>query len=147
MQEPTKINDVLSVAGQIELGDIATLAKQGYSTIINNRPDNEEPGQLDHHTAEAEAKKQGLDYRYLPVISSAISNHEVSEFHNAILRGGKPILAHCRSGTRCYLLWGATRALYEGESPLKLVAEAAAKGYDLRSLPNLVEKLQAEKAK
>ena len=147
MQEPTKINDFLSVAGQIELGDIAALAAQGYGTIINNRPDNEEPGQLDHRIAEAEAKKQGLDYRYLPVVSAAITIREVSEFQNAILRGAKPILAHCRSGTRCYLLWGATRALCEGASPLKLVAEAAAKGYDLRALPSLVEKLEAEKAK
>ena len=36
-------------------------------------------------------------------------------------------------------------ALFDGESPLKLVAEAAIKGYDLRSLPSLVERLEAEK--
>ncbi len=144
MAEPTKINDSLSVAGQISLGEIGALAKAGYATIINNRPDNEEPGQLDHVTAAAEAKRQGLDYRYQPIVSSAISRHDVVEFQKLLAHEGKPILAHCRSGTRCYLMYALTRSLFEGESPLKLVAEAAAKGYDIRALPMLTEKLEAE---
>src|SRR5215469_8810570 len=77
MTEPTKINDTLSVAGQISLGDLAAFKQAGFATIINNRPDNEEPGQLDHLTAEAEAVKQGLDYRYQPIVSSAISRRDV----------------------------------------------------------------------
>lgn len=145
MAEPTKINDSLSVVGQISLADLAEFKKAGYATIINNRPDNEEPGQLDHVTAEAEAKKQGLDYRYQPIVSSAISRRDVVEFQHLLSREGKPILAHCRSGTRCYLLYALTRALFDGDSPLKLVAEAATKGYDIRALPMFVEKLEAEK--
>lgn len=144
MAEPTKITDQLSVAAQISLADFAALAKQGYATILNNRPDNEEPGQLDHLTAEAEAKKHGLDYRYQPIMSSAVSRRDVVEFQRLLLHEGKPILAHCRSGTRCYMMYALTRTLFDGESPLKLVAEAAAKGYDIRALPMLVEKLQAE---
>lgn len=144
MAEPTKITDFLSVAGQISLADIAAFAKNGYATIINNRPDNEEPGQLAHAAAEAEAKKNGLDYRYQPIVSSAISRNDVVAFQKLVQHENKPILAHCRSGTRCYLMYALTRALFEGESPLKLVAEAAAKGYDIRALPMVVEKLQAE---
>ena len=41
MTEPTKINDQLSVAAQISLDDLAALKKAGYTTILNNRPDNE----------------------------------------------------------------------------------------------------------
>jgi uncharacterized protein (TIGR01244 family) len=145
MTEPTKINDQLSVAAQISLADLADFAKAGYTTVINNRPDNEEPGQLDHATAEAEAKKQGLAYVYQPIVSSAISRKDVHDFQNLLLREGKPILAHCRSGTRCYLMYALTRVLSEGASPLALVAEAAAKGYDIRALPMLAEKLQSER--
>ena len=145
MAEATKINDQLSVAGQISLGDLAEFAKAGYATIINNRPDNEEPGQLDHATAEGEAKKHGLDYLYQPIVSSAISYRDVTEFQNHLLRENTPILAHCRSGTRCYLIYALTRVLFEGESPMKLVAEAASKGYDIRALPVFAERLQAEK--
>jgi sulfide:quinone oxidoreductase len=145
MTETTKINDQLSVAGQIALDDLAAFKKAGFATVMNNRPDNEEPGQLDHATAEAEAKKQGLNYVYLPIVSSAISKKDVHDFQNLMLREGKPILAHCRSGTRCYLMYALTRVLNDGESPLALVAEAAAKGYDIRALPMIAEKLQAEK--
>lgn len=143
MQQPTRINDSLSVAGQIDKSDIAAFAKDGFGMIINNRPDNEEPGQLTAAEAEAEAKKQGLQYRYLPIVTGSITRAQVADFQKLVLRGPAPVLAHCRSGTRCYLLWAAGRALFDGESPLKLVAEAAVKGYDLRVLPSLVEKLQA----
>lgn len=145
MQQPTQINPSLSVSGQISKSDIAELAKSGFATIINNRPDNEEPGQLSAAEAEAEAKKQGLDYRYQPIVTGAITRAQVAEFQKLLLRSPTPVLAHCRSGTRCYLMWAASRALFDGESPLKLVAEAAVKGYDLRVLPSLVEKLEAEK--
>ena len=145
MTEPTKINDQISVAAQISLADLAAFKAAGYTTVMNNRPDNEEPGQLDHATVEAEAKKQGLNYVYLPIVSSAISRKDVHDFQNALLREGKPVLAHCRSGTRCYLMYALTRVLNDGVSPLALVAEAASKGYDIRALPMLAEKLQAEK--
>jgi uncharacterized protein (TIGR01244 family) len=144
MQQPTQINDGLSVAGQIAKSDIAALAKAGFGMIINNRPDNEEPGQLTAAEAEAEAKKQGLEYRYLPIVTGNITRAQVAEFQKLLLRGPGPVLAHCRSGTRCYLMWAAGRALFDGESALKLVAEAAVKGYDLRVLPALVEKLQEQ---
>jgi uncharacterized protein (TIGR01244 family) len=143
--QSTQITDFLSVAGQISKDDIAGLAKAGVATIINNRPDNEEPGQLTAAEAEAEAKKHGIDYRYLPVTTNAITRAQVAEFDKLLLRSPKPVLAHCRSGTRCYLMWAAARALFERESPLKLVAHAAIKGYDLRVLPSLVEKLEAER--
>ncbi|HEX7970106.1 MAG TPA: TIGR01244 family sulfur transferase [Stellaceae bacterium] len=144
--QPTQINEFLSVAGQISKADVAEIAKQGFGTIINQRPDNEEPGQLDHSEAEAEAKKRGLEYRYQPIVTGNITRAQVAEFEKMLLRSPKPVLAHCRSGTRCYLMWAASRAIFNDESPLKLVAEAAVKGYDLRVLPSLVEKLEAEKA-
>src|SRR5258708_38516567 len=120
-------------------------AKGGGGRISNPRPDNEEPGQLDHAAAEAEAKRAGLEYRYQPVTTGNITRAQVAEFERMLLRSPQPVLAHCRSGTRCYLMWAASRVLVNDESALKLVAEAAVKGYDLRVLPSLIEKLEVEK--
>ena len=145
MQQPTRINDALSVAGQISKSDIAEIKAAGFATIINQRPDNEEPGQLAAAEAEAEAKKQGLDYRYQPIVTSNITRAQVAEFQKLLLRSSQPVLAHCRSGTRCYLMWAAGRVLFDGDSALKLVAQAAINGYDLRILPALVEKLEVER--
>jgi sulfide:quinone oxidoreductase len=145
MQGPVRINDQLSVAGQISPDEIADLAKQGFQTIINNRPDGEEPDQPAAAANQAEAEKKGLRYVYQPVTTSAIGKSDVTAFYHALSRAPTPVLAHCRSGTRCYLLWGLSRVLFEHQSPLAIVAEAAHKGYDLRSLPALAEKLQSEK--
>jgi sulfide:quinone oxidoreductase len=144
--QPTPITDTMSVAGQITLEDIAQAATEGFGLIINNRPDGEEPGQLTHEQAAAEAAKHGIEYKYIPVQTHTITRRDVVAHQHAMLRGPTKVLAHCRSGTRCYILWALSRALYDGESPLKLVAEAAIKGYDLRILPSLVEKLQGESA-
>jgi uncharacterized protein (TIGR01244 family) len=143
-QGPVRINDELSVAGQIAKEDIAALAKEGFATIINNRPDDEEPGQLTMTAAKAEAERLGLQYLYQPVTTATITKADVTAFQNAMLRAPKPILAHCRSGTRCYLLWGLSRALFEDESPLQIAAHAARQGFDLRILPALVDKLRGE---
>ena len=141
----TKITHSLSVASQLDREDIALIAAQGFGTIINNRPDNEEPGQLTAAEARAEAKRVGLDYIHLPVVTGSISRKDVTEFHRLVSGAARPVLAHCRSGTRCYLLWMAARALIGHEAPQTLAAEAAEKGFDLRVLPSLVEKLSAEK--
>jgi uncharacterized protein (TIGR01244 family) len=147
MQGPVKIDETLSFTGQITPAEVAEIAKAGYAAIINNRPDGEEPGQPTKEAVEAEAKKQGLEYRYIPVTTPTITYKDVAAFHNALLRGPKPVLVHCRSGARSYVLYALTRVFFDGESPLMLAADAAKKGYDLRVLPALVEKLQAEKDK
>ena len=147
MQGPVKIDETLSFTGQITPSEVAEIAKAGYAAIINNRPDGEEPGQPTKEAVEAEAKKHGIDYRYIPVTTSTITYKDVAAFHNALLRGPKPVLVHCRSGARSYVLYALTRVFFDGESPLMLAADAAKKGFDLRVLPALVEKLQIEKDK
>ena len=64
-------------------------------------------------------------------------------FERALEASPKPIVAHCRSGTRTYLLWATGQALGGKADPAKLVADAAAKGYDIKSLPDLVTRLKA----
>jgi sulfide:quinone oxidoreductase len=147
MQGPVKIDETLSFTGQITPAEVTEIAKAGYAAIINNRPDGEEPGQPTKEAVEAEAKKHGIDYRYIPVTTSTITYKDVAAFHNALLRGPKPVLVHCRSGARSYVLYALTRVFFDGESPLILAADAAKKGFDLRVLPALVDKLQAEKDK
>ena len=41
-----QISPVFSVSGQLTLDDVRDAAAQGFNTIICNRPDDEEAGQL-----------------------------------------------------------------------------------------------------
>ena len=84
---------------------MADLAKLGFKTVINNRPDREVPFQPRSKTLAARAKKAGLTYHYLPVISGGITQKDVDEFAALLAKTHGPVLAFCRTGTRSANLW------------------------------------------
>ena len=65
----TKLDDTVSVAGQIAPEEMRALAGQGFRSIIGNRPDGEEPGQPDWAELEAAAREAGLETRHIPIAS------------------------------------------------------------------------------
>jgi uncharacterized protein (TIGR01244 family) len=132
----------LAVAAQLGKADLADLARQGYGTIINNRPDGEEPGQPSAAEMRAEAERHGLAYVHIPVTTPTITAADVAAHAKAVAGSAKPVVAHCRSGTRSYIMWAASQALAGKAAPADLVAEGAAKGFDLSAVPALVEKLR-----
>lgn len=142
MPKLTEIAPGLSVTAQIEKSDIAALAQQGFKTIINNRPDSEGVP-VSAADAKAEAARLGVRYEYLPVTSSTITSADLVAFDAFIKDSPKPVVAHCRSGTRTYLLWAATQVVNGRADANALVAEAASKGFDIKSLPMLVETLKS----
>jgi uncharacterized protein (TIGR01244 family) len=134
----TEIAPGLAVAAQIARSDLADFARAGIRTVINNRPDGEQPGQLPQAEARAEAERHGLAYIYMPVTAATIGTADVAAFERALKESARPIVAHCRSGTRTYLLWAAAQVLNHGADASALVAEAAAKGFDIKALPVLL---------
>lgn len=122
----------LHVAGQITADDVKQAAAQGFTAIINNRPDGEEPGQPLAAEIAAAAKAAGLAYVHQPVVGSNITDADVGTFARLVAETPGKILAHCRTGTRCTMLWMLSRA---GTQPAdELIATARAAGYDLEAL-------------
>ena len=64
--------------------EIEQLAQFGFRTIINNRPDGEELGQLPPDEERAEAEQQGLSYVHVPVTVSSISAADIEAFGQAV---------------------------------------------------------------
>jgi uncharacterized protein (TIGR01244 family) len=124
------IDPSISVFGQIEPADIADAVAQGFTTIVNNRPDGEQPGQTTGAEIEAAAKAAGLDYVAIPVDHSGFADWQIAAMADALEQAKGPVLAFCRSGTRSTFLWALARNRMgdEGEA---LIAKAAAAGYDL----------------
>ena len=131
----------LSVTGRLERADIDALARAGVRTIINNRPDGEDPGQLPAAEARRLAAAQGLAYHHIPITAASLSRADVDAFAAVLKSAPGPIVAHCRSGTRSALLWALVR-LREGADPFALVAEAARNGIDIASLPAIAARLR-----
>lgn len=145
MTQPKRVTDALSVTTQPNEDDIRRFAELGYRTLINNRPDGEEPGQLPADEAETIAEHAGMQYVHLPVKVGAIGAGDVEAFHRALREHPGPIVAHCKSGTRSYLLWAAGEVLRGERTAEQVVRDAGAAGYDLSSLPGLVERLKTER--
>jgi uncharacterized protein (TIGR01244 family) len=131
----------LSVAGRLDRAEIDALAGAGVRTIVNNRPDGEDPGQLPAAEARRIAEAHGIAYHHIPITAATLSRADVDAFA-AVLRGAPaPVVAHCRSGTRSALLWALTR-MREGANALSLVAEAARHGIDIASRPAVAARLR-----
>jgi uncharacterized protein (TIGR01244 family) len=100
------ITDDFYVAGQLTENDFPELAKSGIKTIINNRPDGEEAGQLESSEARQLAEKHGMDYHYLPMVGGQpLPPMLVDDFKSTLDESQRPVLAHCRSGWRSSFLW------------------------------------------
>jgi uncharacterized protein (TIGR01244 family) len=132
-----KLDDSISVAGQIAPEDIAEAARQGFTFVINNRPDDEAPGQPAGAEMEAAAKAAGLGYAAIPITHAGFTEQQVVAMGEALGAAPGPVLAFCRSGTRSTLVWALARAR-AGDTPDALAAKAAAAGYDLSPIRALL---------
>jgi uncharacterized protein (TIGR01244 family) len=93
--------NLFGTLGQIDPSHLADIVEQGYKSVINNRPDGEGgPDQPSNAAIQAEAEKLGLNYAFLPVVASAITQAQVVEMARLLKSMPGPILAFCRSGAR-----------------------------------------------
>ena len=124
------VTDQLSVAPQIAVADVEAAAKAGFTLIINNRPDGEDPGQPTGAQIEAAARAAGLDYVHIPVRGGPTP--EQVETERALLAEAKgPVLAYCRSGTRSIVTWSIGQAQSGERDREELIRLGAGAGYDL----------------
>ncbi len=129
-----KIDETISVAGQIDAADVKAVAAAGFRSILCNRPDGEGILQPDYSGVEEAAKAAGLEFLYQPVSSSGIQDHDVEDFQKCCDALPKPVLAYCRTGTRCTVLWSLSQA-DKREIP-EILSMASAAGYDMSMLVN-----------
>lgn len=127
-----RINEHVSVSGQIQPGDIAALKEAGFTAIINNRPDDESPDQPASAEIEAAAKAAGLDYYAIPLGREGVSPDMVEKTKSVLEGSAGPVFAFCRSGTRSTTLWALSQA---GEvDASEIISQAAEAGYDMSHL-------------
>ena len=127
-----KITDELSVAPQIMAQDVALLKTAGFRAVICNRPDGEASDQPCCGEIEDAVTAAGLAWRSQPVRSGGITDQDVAAFAALVKELPKPVLAYCRSGTRCAALWSLSEAAHR---PLQDILERTkAAGYDMTAV-------------
>ena len=128
-----RVTDSLSVSPQIAVEDLAHAAEEGFVLVINNRPDDEEPGQPSSAQIEAAAKAAGLDYAHIPVRGGP-THDQVEAVRRAVEGADGPVLAFCRSGTRSIITWSLGQAASGSADRATLVRQGADAGYDLAGI-------------
>lgn len=130
MAEFRKLSDRVSVAPQIDPDDFRRAAEAGFRLIINNRTEDESPGQLSTGEAHVLAEQAGIAYAHIPVRMQTLSMGDVDAMASALNAAQGPALAYCASGTRSTVLWALATAK-GGANADDLIAVARDAGYDL----------------
>lgn len=103
-----RLTENLTVSAQPGREDFAALAARGVKTVINNRPDAEQPGQLSAVDGARLAAENRMDYRHIPVTLQNMSDGDVRAFAGAVSQAKGAVHAHCRSGVRSATLWAVS---------------------------------------
>lgn len=130
-QKPIPVTDTFFVSPQLTADDIREAATNGFTLIVNNRPDGEMPGQPTSAELETATREAGIAYAYLPVDSGGITPHHTGGLESAIddAEDGKT-LAFCKSGMRSLLVWSYAEARF-GKPVGQIIDEARLAGFDI----------------
>jgi len=99
------ITDGLTVSGQVRPEDLGELMACGVTTIVNNRPDNEEAGQPLSADLERAARDLGLDYHYIPVTPGSPVPSDGQRMAQIVAEADGHVHAFCRTGNRSSQLY------------------------------------------
>jgi len=139
------LTEKLFVSPQISVDTVAKAAERGVSLIVNNRPEGEGPDQTPGDAIEAAARSAGMTYAAIPVTHAGFAPWQLDALGEVLERNGEGrVLLYCRSGTRSTLLWALSRAR-AGDDLETIAATAAAAGYDIASIRQIMEALAAGK--
>ena len=97
MTDLKKVNDDLSIAGQISSKELKQLAIGGFKSVLNLRSSDENGFFYDE---KQEAQIVGLEYANIPLNSQAPNQELTAKAIQAVENLSKPILIHCAGGAR-----------------------------------------------
>jgi uncharacterized protein (TIGR01244 family) len=132
-----------AVSPQIAPEDIPTLKAEGFTSIICNRPDAENPVELRADVLRTAAEAAGLDFSENPVVGGAMTMDNVSRQAELMSQAQGRSLAYCASGTRSAILWALAQA---GDMPTDEILTATTEaGYQLDGMRGQIDMLASQK--
>lgn len=128
-----------SVSPQISAEDIPAIVAAGFTCIICNRPDGENPPSHYASEIEAAAKAAGLAFVTNPLTHETMTADRLALQRGTLEGAEGKVLAYCASGTRSTVAWMLGHA--DTMDADTLIGAAAAGGYQLEALRPQLELL------
>ncbi|MCL4766271.1 MAG: TIGR01244 family phosphatase [Hyphomicrobiaceae bacterium] len=138
MKSITYITPSFAVTDMPSPEDFGRFAALGFKSVIGNRPDNEEEGQITGREEAVLAWRDGLRFRHIPAAKHGLFTDAVVEpMADALNALEGPVIAHCKTGLRSAIVWAAASARSQ---PVDCVLAALRKaGFDLDFLRDDLE--------
>jgi uncharacterized protein (TIGR01244 family) len=127
--KPITVTAKLAVAPQPKLADFQEFRRSGFTAVVNNRPDGEDPTQLGSAVEAEAARAAGLGYVHSPVTAMGMTEQDARLLKETIEQAPGPVVAHCKSGARSFYLWVLSGDL-NPPSDEELLAKATELGVD-----------------
>lgn len=138
-----KLDDRVSVTGQLQMADMQEIAALGYAVVVNNRPDGEswtdQPGTAELAQA---AEQAGLAFVDLPFSGPGATPDQVRTFAGLLRDRDRRIVAYCKSGMRSTFVWAAA-SVANGRPLDEVLAAARGAGTDLDPIGEMLTALAA----
>ena len=128
-----------AVSAQISVDDVPAIAKAGIVTVICNRPDSEVPVQQQAAAIRAAVEAAGLRFEVLELTMQTMTPQNIASQHAMVAESAGPVLAYCRSGTRCSIVWALAQA--GNMETDEILATTASAGYPLADLRSTLDRL------
>ncbi len=129
------------IGPQLAPGDLSALAADGVRLVICNRPDAENPADLQASAMQAAAEAAGLGFVYNPVRGAAMTLDNVEEQAAALEAADGPVVAYCASGMRSAVMWAYARA---GQIDTDtIIAAGKSAGFPLEGMRAQIEAMAA----
>lgn len=105
MSECKQLSSKFAVRPQVLPSEVAELAAGGFKSIVNVRPDGEEPGQPTSAELAAEAERHGMAYTHIPVMPGQATAEDGERLAEAFRQCEGKVVGFCRTGARATGLW------------------------------------------
>jgi uncharacterized protein (TIGR01244 family) len=126
--KPIALTAKLAVAPP-KLSDFQEFRRFGFTTVVNDRPDGEDPIQLGSPFGAEAARSAGLGYVHIPATATGMTEQDARLLKKMIEQAPGPVVAPCRSGARSFYLWVLSGDL-DPPSDEELLAKATELGVD-----------------
>ncbi len=135
-----QITPSYSVTPQIDIKDLSAIKAAGFARVICNRPDVENPPELQAAAMAEAAKAAGIDFAVLPLTHDTMTPENIARQKELIETAAGPVLAYCASGTRSSVVWSLGQVT-AGAGVEETLGAAAGAGYDLSGLRPRLEQI------
>jgi len=136
---PHRLSDAVDVTTQLHPKDLTAVGAR-YAMVVDLRPDGEVAEQPTSKEMEAAAKRNGLEFAYIPVPHGEIPEESVAHLRAVLEARHGEILLYCRSGKRAARTWALAEASRSnGSSTGAIIAAVQAAGQEAEDLRSRIQ--------